>query len=61
VIFTRKHYSSLVGKFQMAYYLLRDFLGKPKNLKYLINYLAGINAGRKLEMRIKQMDNNYHV
>jgi GT2 family glycosyltransferase len=61
VIFTRKHYSSLVGKFQIAYYLLRDFLGKPKNLKYLINYLAGINAGRKLEMRIKQMDNNYHV
>ena len=60
LIFTRKHYSFIAGNLQLVYYLIRDFLGKPRNLRYLLQYLDGIKAGRKMKLRTTQMENDYH-
>lgn len=43
--FMNRHYSKSERFFQGSYLILRDFIYKPKNLKYLKNYRQGLKNG----------------
>lgn len=48
--FFRRHFNPKSYSIQIAYFIMREFVFKPLNIKYLINYINGLKIGHSLKL-----------